>query len=150
MSDQVVTKPSATITLGGADYTIEALPMKRARAWRAEFQKPLETIIGVLQNADNIEINGAADIAALLNQLGGLLLGSMDILANALFKYCPYLNRDEIEETATDEEALAALWEVLKLAYPFGNLVAMVSRGAARVGTSKNSRSANGAGNRTR
>ena len=72
----------------------------------------------------------------------GTLIGSMDLLLDLLFAYSPELaeDRERIEEEAYDEEALAAFTEVLKLAYPFGELLAMVN-GRTASKTSPNSHS---------
>lgn len=128
------------VTLAGQTYAVQALPMKAAREWRRQFGEPLNVILGVLQNAENIELTSLADVGGLLTQVGGLLLGSVDVLVEALFAYSPALaaDRARIEEEADDVEALGALWEVLQLAYPFGSLIALVSDlGANTTGTSK-------------
>ncbi len=146
---QVKTREAA-VTLGGKSYTIHALPMKAAREWRERFGEPLQIIIGVLRSAGNIQLTTTnedgsesvnLDVAAgLLQQVGGLLLGSIDLLNDALFDYSPELQRDRewIEENADDTEALAALWGVLQLAYPFGNLVTFVNNGVSTIGRSRN------------
>lgn len=139
----------ALVVLGGREFTIQALPMKAAREWREKFSEPLQVIIGVMRNAGNIQLtktnedgSEAVDlsvVAGLLQSVGGLLLGSMDLLVEALFAYSPELQRerDWIEDTADDTEALAALWRVLQLAYPFGNLVTFINSGVNTIGRSK-------------
>jgi hypothetical protein len=153
MAEQEVgTRRQAAVNLGGQEFVIEALPMGAARRWRAKFGQPLETILGVLQNAPHINLQDAQNLSSLIQQVGGLVLGSTDLLVDALFDYAPALaaEREWIEENADDSEALAALWEVLKLAYPFGDLLNMLGRGQATIGTKSNFAGRNGASNRKR
>lgn len=126
-----------TVVLGEKKFVVRALSMKAARAWRKDFGEPLQVIIGVLQNAGEIELTSTTHVASLLNEVGPLLLGSVDILVEALFAYSPTLEaeREWIEEHADDVEAMAALWEVLQLAYPFGGLLDRLSSGASTIGT---------------
>lgn len=142
---------TVTVALGGREFEVAALPMGPSKRWRQKFGQPLEIILGVLQNADRINLQNVQDLTALVQQMGGLLLGSMDILTDALFAYSAALRqeREWIEEHADDPEALAALWEVLKLAYPFGNMVDMLNRGRATIGMSSNSAGRNGASSRS-
>lgn len=146
MAEQTKTRTSATVVLGGEEFTIYAAPMRLARRWRATFNEPLQTIIGVMQNAGDIELNNMQDAAGLLQQVGGLLLNSVDLLVESLFAYSPELQeqKDWILDNATDEEALAAVWGVVKLAYPFGGLIANLQNGQRMIGTSKNSHGQNG------
>lgn len=136
-------KNSATVTLGGKPFTVQAAPMRVAKAWRQKFNEPLQIIIGILKNAGDIEINNVQDAAGILQQVGGLLLGSVDLLTDSLFEYSHELraNQDWILDHATDEEALTAVWEVVKLAYPFGSLTSQLQSGLANgqrmIGTMK-------------
>ena len=137
---------TATVTLGGRQFEIQRPNIKRSREWREQFGQPVRTIANILQHAEEIEINQVSDVAGLLQQVGPLLLGSVDILIEAVFAYSDTLaaERPWIEENADDEEALAALWEIVKLAYPFGSILDVVNRGQAMVSTSKSSPGPNG------
>lgn len=139
-----------TVTLGGETYAIRPLNIRQSRVWRKQFAEPFQMVIGMLQNADGIELSNVRDVGALLSQVGGLLLGSMDLVVDALFAYSPALVADEdtILDNATDEEAVAALWEVLKLAYPFGSILQTVSGGLDSRGRKKKSPGRNGASTR--
>lgn len=147
MAEQTKTRPSTTVVLGGEEFTIYAAPMRLARRWRATFNEPLQTIIGVMQNAGDIELNNMQDAAGLLQQVGGLLLNSVDLLVESLFAYSPELQEQKewILDNATDDEALTAVWGVVKLAYPFGGLIGNLQNGQRMIGTSRNSRGQNGA-----
>lgn len=134
------------VTLGGQEYAIKPLNIRQSRAWREQFANPFQAVIGVLQNAGRIELTNPGDLGALLSQVGGLLLGSMDLVIDALFAYSPELRADEdaILDNATDEEAVAALWEVLKLAYPFGSILQTLNGGPGSRGPLKKSPAPNG------
>lgn len=119
----------AIVKLAEQEYTIRQLPMRQARQWREALGGPFGELTQVLEGAGKIEISNAADIAAVVRTLSGTLIGSIDKLLDLLFAYSPELaaDRERIEENAFDDEALAAFVEVLKLAYPFGGLLALVN-----------------------
>ncbi len=133
MAEKTKNGPVARVTLGGKEFSIKAAPMRVAKKWRQKFNEPLQAIIGLLRNANQIEINNVADAAGVLQQVGGLLLGSVDLLTDSLFEYAQELRaeQDWILDHATDDEALAAVWEVVKLAYPFGSLTNQLQSGLA-------------------
>jgi len=141
-----------TVTLGGTDFEIQRANIKRSREWRQKFGEPLQVIIGVLQQADNIQIDSMAGAAGLLEQVGSLLLNSVDLLIEALFDYSPALQaeREWIEDNATDLEAMNALWEVIQIVYPFGSLMNKLPTGLTTNGTSKNSAKRSGKKTRSR
>lgn len=125
-----------TVTLGGTEYQINELSLRHARMWREKFSEPIQAILGLLRHAqtevvdDNLRLNMGA-VGVLLSGTE-LVLKSPDTLADALFAYAPNLEaeRDTIEETATTNEILAALWEVVtKLAYPFGSILTRLQSG---------------------
>lgn len=120
---------SATVTLGGQSYEIRALPIRQSKAWRAKLEGPFSELSNALEGAGSIELSSGGDIARLVRTLSGTLIGSIDTLLDLLFAYSPELaaDRDRIEDNAYDEEALDAFTEVLKLAYPFGQLLALVN-----------------------
>lgn len=120
---------TVTVQLGGQEYAITPLPMKKAREWRQKLEQPFGAMVKVLETADTIELTNLGSIAGVVQTFAGTLLGSVDILLNLLFDYAPTLavDRERIENEAYDEEALAALVEVLKIAYPFGTVLGLVS-----------------------
>lgn len=133
-----VREREAAVTLAGQVYTIKALPMGAAREWRRSFAEPIQQLMGLLENADAITLENSADLLAVAQQVLPLALNSMDLVVEALFAYAPGLraDRERIEAEADDAEALMAVWEVLKLAYPFGSLSNLLN-GAGLIGTSK-------------
>lgn len=117
------------VALGGQTYTIKALPIRQSKAWRAQLEGPFGELSTALEGAGAVDITSGGDIARLVRTFSGTLIGSIDILLDLLFAYSPELaaDRERIEAEAYDEEALAAFAEVLKLAYPFGELLALVN-----------------------
>lgn len=129
---------TVTVELGGQRYSIQPLPMAKARQWRAALEQPFGALVAVLESAERIELTNLGSIAGVVQAFAGVLLGSVDILMDLLFAYAPELakERERIEAEAYDEEALVAFVEVLKLAYPFGILRGAVSgSGTTRSGT---------------
>lgn len=117
------------VKLGERDYTINTLPIGRSKIWRESLAQPFGELTNALQTASIVEINQFGDIAGLVRQLSGTLLGSVDKMLDLLFQYSDTLAQDRayIEENAFDDEALEAFTEVLKLAYPLGQLVGVVT-----------------------
>jgi hypothetical protein len=141
-----------TVTLGGNSYEIAQLPAGASRQWRQKFGAPLEQLIGAVQasaGALKSAISGSASIDAgeligvlgqsLLSGVGSALLGSMDTAWEMLYAYSPTLkaNQSEIEAAAFDDEGMRALVEVLKLAFPFGELLRIVNPGQPATPTKK-------------
>ena len=125
-----------TVTLGGQSYVIEALPIKASKAWRARLAGPFGQLAATLEHAGEISLTDGGDLAHLIQIVTDTLLGSIDLLQELLFAYAPALaaDRARIEAESYDEEAMQALIEVLKLAYPFGAVLTLV-RGATKTPT---------------
>lgn len=135
-----------TLELGGRTYQVAALPIGRSKVWREALAIPFSDLAKVLTSAADLEINSIKDIASVVQDMSGVLLGSVDMMLDLLFSYAPILKADRewIEENAYDEEALRAFAEVLKLAFPFGVLLGVVT-GRMETKTSLNSLLPNGA-----
>jgi len=116
------------VTLGGQSYTIEALPIKASKQWRAQLAGPFGQLAATLAHAGEIDLTSGGDLADLIRVVSDTLLGSIDLLQELLFAYAPALKADRvrIEAESYDEEAMSALIEVLKLAYPFGAVLTLV------------------------
>jgi hypothetical protein len=116
--------PTALVDIGGKKYTIEALPMRPAKEWRAKLGGPFQQLASLLTSADTLELTNTRDMASIVDMFRGVLLGSIDLVLDLLFEYAPVLraDRERIEESGYDVEALEAFTEVLKLAYPLGQL----------------------------
>lgn len=109
-----------SITLGGQTYEIAQLPMRENRLWREKVTAPVSGLHALLDGNRDLEIATVGDLAHIIDLAKSLLLDSMDVLLDALFAYSPVLQADRarIEAEAYDDEALTALAEVVRLAYP--------------------------------
>lgn len=136
---------SKTVTLAGQSYEVPQLNMRANKEWRDGLTEPVNKIIALMQNYKDIEIGSVADVAGIVGLFNDILLGSMDLLLDALFGYAPALaaDRERIENEAYDDEAIGALGVVLSLAFPLDRLVSIWS-GPAVMQTSTNSLSMNG------
>ena len=129
------------ITLGGQQYTVQELPLRKNAAWR---QKLTTLISGVtdLVGATQIALNNTSDLIVVVNQVRDVLLAAPDQVAGLFFEYAPELaaDRERIENEVYESELLSAFVEVLKLAYPFGQLLNLASglTPTASAPTSKN------------
>lgn len=125
-----------TVTLGNKDYTLKQLPIRANREWRARFNGPVNTLLSAFTEVGKVSTVEFKDGKELMQKIGGILLArasdvagilleSMDFVLDGLFAYSDELRKDQayIEENATDDEAMKAFVEVLKLAYPFGRLM---------------------------
>lgn len=140
---------TVTVTLGGREFQLRPLNIKKARAWREALRAPFNTVLhtlDVLTGAEKVEINNYAALKDLLQPAVELVLNSTDTLLDLLFDYSPDLRAEQawIEENATDEDAITALAEVVKLAYPFGSLLKVFRPGLPSMATRKNSVEPNG------
>lgn len=134
------------VTLGGQEYRISQLPMRLNRDWRDQLAQPITDLLALLEGNRELEIGSVGDLAQVIGIGKQLLLGSMDILLDALFAYSPALqaDRERIEAEAYDDEAIAALAEVVRLAYPLGVAISAF-RGLPVTPMSTNSPLPNGA-----
>lgn len=141
-----------TITLGGRAYTVAVATMKRSREWREKFQHELLTIVGGAKAIGTVQLaadDGTVDfgrIVAAVQTLSPIAFGMFDRAAEMVFAYDGQLDndRDWIEENATDEEMLTALWQVVQLAFPFGAIIERLPTGLKPNGTSASSRPLSG------
>jgi hypothetical protein len=137
-----------TIEIGDVKYTVRELKRKANAKWRLAFQAQFTEVADLIEGLPQTDLTPAA-IGNLVRQITNKVGGSVDEMAELVFAYSAELNkdRDTIEEEAYDSEIMAAFTAVLKLAYPFGSLVEMVS-GLSSLGreakaTSPNSSSVN-------
>lgn len=93
-----------------------------------------------------IELNQVVSVAKILPVIINGLSGSIDEIIDMVFDYSPELaaDREWIEENATNSEAMIAFMEVLKLCYPFLDILGLV-RGQRAQPTSSNLPIQNGA-----
>jgi len=149
---------SKVVTLAGRTYTIESLKFKAERAWRKKYDAPIGDLINAISNVKEMsgkEYDKAGDLMrevgtvllAHANDLIRALLESPDTLFDAICDYSPALASDRafIEENAYQDEIALVFVEVLKIAYPFGSLLGIVtSLGSLEKQTTPNSHEPSG------
>lgn len=145
---------SATVTLGGVEYTINELPARKNSQWRQGFEERLGPILNLVEQAGaGAAISTSDDLMRIAHQVGRVLVKAPDTLIDLIFDYAPNLDaaRELILDAAYDSELIGAFQAILGLAYPFGGLarqMASLASGSTGTGlamTSKNSHSVNGA-----
>jgi hypothetical protein len=122
------------VTLGGRDYTLTELPARKNAEWRTRFKSLVSEAVGTLNFDFGAEFTPQV-LNDLVQNLGGALLDGLENLKALLLEYSPSLVADQerIMDEAYDSEFSTLLIEVLKLAFPFGNLVKFL-RGAGQLG----------------
>lgn len=130
-----------TVELAGKKYKVTQLTIRKNREWRERFDKPIGVILDAATLVGDLAGKKYDQKGALMSDLfvaitaraadiGTLLMDSMEIVLDALYAYAPAIQADKefVEENAFDDEAVRAFGEVLKLAYPFGQLISLVSQ----------------------
>ena len=104
-------------------------PSRHRKPGGRKLAGPFGQFAATLEHAGEIDLTNGGALSNLIQVVSDTLLGSIDLLQDLLFAYSPALraDRERIEATAYDEEAMTALIEVLKLAYPFGAVLSLVS-----------------------
>jgi hypothetical protein len=120
---------SVTITLGGKSYEIAEAPMRKNAAWRAGLSALLVDLGELMESASTVELNSVADLIGVVRQIQDVILAAPDRLTAMLFDYSPVLaaDRARIEADVYESELIGAFVEVLKLAYPFGDLLTLAN-----------------------
>jgi len=131
--------------MAGREYELKPLPIRRAREVRQRFANPVGKVIGALKSAPKTDLSDVNAMGELLDAVKLALVDSIDTCLELVFDFSEEMraDRERIETEAYDEEALAALVEVLKLLYPFGGLLKRLT-GLAALATSMSSVSASG------
>lgn len=107
--EQKVLMEPITVRFGETDYDIPILPIKKSRAWRKQFYGA----VGKLPNFTEAEgIKSYEDLAA------AVFVAIPDAVIDLVFAYAFELNRDEIEDVATDTQMAEALRKFTEVAFP--------------------------------
>ena len=119
---------SETISLGGKHYEINELPRRANAQWRQQFQVLIASVTNLVE-ASQVDISNSADLVAVVGQVRDVLMQAPDQLIELLFAYSPALaaDRERIEAEVYESEILSVFVEVLKLAFPFGEILSWAS-----------------------
>lgn len=120
---------TVTITLGGKEYQVAELKSRENAAWRKKLDEYFHDLTAVLSEWPQMEVSVEL-VGRLVNLAREKLLGSADLIVDLVCSYSPQLTEDkeQILSEAYDSELTAAFVEVLKLAFPFGPLVANLAK----------------------
>lgn len=119
--EQILAREPIKIQLGGTEYEAQVLTILKARKWREQLINEAKAIAGTLTG----ETNGRDQ--AFFVGLGTAFLGFPEKMADLIFLYSPELPKDEILETATEEELCVAFSAIMKVAFPFTRQLSMMS-----------------------
>lgn len=113
-----------TVFLGGNEYTISELPLRKNAEWRAKLDDTLQTFGDLLGMADEINLSDAGNVLSILRDASKMIVHSPDLAIDLFFAYAVELEKDrsDIMDSAYESELMEAFKSVLKLAYPFGGL----------------------------
>lgn len=113
-----------TVQLGGNEYTISELPLRKNAEWRAKLDETLQAFGDLLGMAERIELSDTGNVLSILRDASKMIVHSPDLAIDLFFAYAVELeaDRDKIMDAAYESELMEAFKSVLKLAYPFGGL----------------------------
>lgn len=109
--DQIISKAPIKVKLGEKDYHIKPLPILKQREWRIKLN---EEMAGIICNFNPVATNDAMAYG-----LTGALVAFPEKIADLVFAYAPDLPKDEILETATEEQIASTFSAIMALAFPF-------------------------------
>lgn len=108
--DKVLMSPLVVI-LGGKEYEVDLLVIRDARAWRKQVAK----VMTALMQYATIDASDPKSVADAI----GLMLSSLpDEMADLFFGYARKLDRQVVEDTATEFELADALKKVMDVGFP--------------------------------
>lgn len=104
-------KSPIVVVLAGKEYEIKLLVIKEAREWRKQFSK----VLGKLPTYAKTTTDDAEGFSAAIN---GIMVAMPDEMADLFFAYAKDLNREEIENTATEIELARGIEAIMEVAFP--------------------------------
>ena len=128
-----------TVTLAEQQYLVKELPSRKNMEWRKALAVPFGELTDALAIAPGLEVDNAAGLTRLTDlarMLTARVFDSVDLMRDKLFEYSPELaaDRERIETEGYDSEIMATFIEVLKLAFPFGQVISLVSAAIEKAG----------------
>jgi hypothetical protein len=112
-SDSDILKKTLTLRFGEKDYEIPVLRMREAAKWRKEYFERTKEI------SASMIVDNMNDKAQLSKSIGNALMGALiafpEKIPELVFSYAPDLPKEEILDSAYDQEfsrAFAQIWQV--------------------------------------
>ena len=110
--EQIIGRVPIKVQLGGKQYELHPLSIAKSRVWRGKLSDVLNEVTG------QVDLK-VSTLDGLIKAISGMALAMPEKLLDLLFSYAPNLPREIIEDTATDDEAMIAFREIVRLAFPF-------------------------------
>jgi len=120
--EQKVFQEPVKVTLGGREFDVKPLVIKYSRPWR----KKVIDLISVLPKYAQASTNDPDEFAKAMQML---MVECQDQVIDLFFEYAKDLNRDEIEEIATEKDLSDAFEVVIGLAFPLAETLPLVMSG---------------------
>ena len=108
--EEKLLKSEITVIIGGKEYKIKPLVIKEAREWRKKFAQ----LIGRLPALASVTTD---DSDGFQNAANAMLVGNPDQMIDLFVEYSK-LDRDLIEDNATEPELADAIDKVMEVAFP--------------------------------
>ena len=100
------------VSVAGRDYTITPLPIKKNREWRKQFEAPIQDAANLLAEVGGYADQEFADASNMIGSIGKAvsgklptvinhLLGSADMITDAVFDYSPAMKKDRKQLTSS-------------------------------------------------
>ena len=113
--DKIV-QAGISVILGGKEYKIAPLVIRDSREWRKE-------VVGLLSSLPKY-VNATTDTPEKFSEaLNALMVALPDKVVDLFFSYAKDLDREEIEQVATDVEVAKAFEQVVEIAFPLAQSV---------------------------
>lgn len=109
--EQKLVMAPVIVVFGGKEYSLRPLVIKESRVWR-------QKVISVLGQLPQLTQVTSEDKEKFDSALETLLVTMPDTVVDLFFSYAKDLDREEIEEVATDSEMAVAWAKVVDLAFP--------------------------------
>ena len=108
--DKLLRAPIVVI-LGGQQHEVKPLVIAEAREWR----KKVSRLLGRLPSYAGVT---TADAKGFASAVDAMLVGMPDEMVDLFFSYAKDLNRETIEQSATEAELAAAIGAVMEVGFP--------------------------------
>lgn len=99
------------VCLGGKEYNIHPKPLRQSRLWKEKAKDCIEDF----EHLFRVDYTNTQDA---ISALRAFLFDTLDELIDLVFEWEPDLPKDEILDTATEDEMLNAVFAVMELAFP--------------------------------
>ena len=128
--EEKVCKAPIVVVLGGKEYQIEPLVIRDSRVWRGEVAKAL----GQLPKYAKVTSD---DPEGFEQAMKVMLVENPEQVLDLFFSYAKSLDRDEIEDVASDAEIATAFEEVAAVAFPLAGSLIKLLGGSQKKGSPK-------------